>query len=180
MRTVRVFGFVGNSLVEFLDSLANSTTPRNSGTILLVLGTCLIAWCLWEGEKQFATKQWPQVSGLISTVGEKTVQLQKGTLKRPLLQCSYVVNGATYQTEQVSLGLFGGRRLNEGYTLVYYVKGRNVTVYYNPTRPGQGILEPGIGTDTWLVSGVGIIAMGIGFLLLTVVHKQDLSDLGEQ
>jgi hypothetical protein len=58
-----------------------------------------------------------------------------------------------------------------------YPVGKPVTVYYNPARPQQAVLEPGVAGVAWVLPALGLLfaTVGSGFtwLVLRTLKSQD-------
>ncbi len=118
---------------------------------------------------------WPTTSGVItaSEILENKQYRNSNTRSdvviyfEPSIRYRYTVSGRSYLSNQVSFGGFNSTDPKEATAIVNrYEKGRSVTVYYNPTRPEESVLETGTTPLTYIPLGLGIIFLGIGILML--------------
>lgn len=131
---------------------------------LLVLGLKNV----WRG---LASTDWPSTEGIVSKV-EMTTSTSRDTHRRNItttyhaeLNFRYSVNGRDYGTDQVRWGqILGSGDATEAVVLALsYPEGRRVKVHYNPRRPEEGVVKPGLTGSAFLLPGAAL-----AFLLFLV------------
>jgi hypothetical protein len=146
------------------------------GLLLLTIGALQI----YRGEQ---SKEWPTVPGVI-TVAELGKQSDRdsdgrtSTTYRADISYDYLVNDTAYVNGNVH---FGSMQSSDPSTaravLKRYPVGKSVTVYYNPARPQQAVLEPGVAAVAWILPALGLLfaVVGSGFcwLVLRMLRSQD-------
>jgi hypothetical protein len=120
-----------------------------------------------------ASRDWPSVEGqvTIATVEMKTESDDDGTTTKysPRVVYTYAIAGQQYTSDQVVPGarLWHTSRARAEAKLAYQT-GQQVTVYYNPNKPDQAVLEAGATRGAWgmLAIGVVITIAGIAIAIL--------------
>ena len=112
------------------------------------------------------TLRWPSVEGAI----ERSSASSEDNDILPKIVFSYRVADRRYER---SLPLPAGSGVTPDFAESYvkkYPQGAKVRVHYNPERPDQATLEPGLRHDDWLVFAIGLLATvcGGGFLVFGV------------
>lgn len=190
MPAFHVFGQFGIALLD-----ANTMSPLTAAiclgvfaAVFLLVGIALSISGIRQVKLAQSSSKWPATDGkIVSAIvtreestdtdssGGKT-RIRTDTTFRPRLQFAYEVAGVSYTADQ---RVIGG---TEGYSsqaqadsvIEKYPTGRSVKVYYDPSDPQDGVLEPGIsGTPfIWLVAGVvfAIVGVGIFFLMVQMVR----------
>ena len=129
-----------------------------AGLVMALWGWIIMA----RGRK---TRDWPSVEGLI----EQSLHSSDENDILPKIVFSYQVDDRRYQRD---LALPGGSGVTPDFAESYvkkYPQGTRVRVHYNPERPEQATLEPGLAHDDWLIFAIGLLATvcGAGFLLFS-------------
>lgn len=123
----------------------------------------LWGWIIIARNKK--TLHWPSVEGVI----EQSLLSSDENDILPKIVFGYRVGEHRYR-QDLALPAAGGVTPDfaEGY-IKKYPQGAKVQVHYNPDRPEQATLEPGLGRDDWLVFVTGLLATicGGGFLLFS-------------
>ena len=126
----------------------------------IIVGLAITAFG-WRGfQKGKANKQWPSITGQISST---TLASEENDLL-PDIRFSYTIDDDHYEGR---VEFPPGTMPMPGFASTQIEKhpvGSPVTVYYNPQQPEQATLEPGRANDDWL-----ILAMGIGFTAIGVL-----------
>lgn len=142
--------------------------------------------------KAQASKKWPSTPGEI-TVSEIDKKLRNGetpvsdieyeasswrrrrTLDRRYthfarVHYNYKVNETSYEGKRIAFGSVGTSNPRDAQRiLARYPKGQIVKVYYQPGKPNESLLEPGIKGSAFLLPILGglFMAVGLFFGLLT-------------
>jgi hypothetical protein len=120
-----------------------------------------------------ASRDWPPVEGQVNvaTVEMKTESDEDGTTTSysPRVVYTYAIAGQQYTSDQV---VVGARRWHSSQARaeakLAYQTGQQVTVYYNPNKPAQAVLEAGAtrGARGMLAIGIVFTIAGIAFVIL--------------
>jgi hypothetical protein len=120
------------------------------------------------------SKSWPMVEGTIlkSTLSESRATSEESASYDPYIFYEYKVGGVSYTSDQVDLRetalVFFTRRPAER-LVSKYAPNTRVKVYYNPSRPTQSVLEPGITKDIfYLYLLLGVVCIVIFVFLFTI------------
>ncbi len=130
--------------------------------LFVVAGLAATLWGLTIIAKGRRTLRWPSTEGAIeeSSLASDTDDLF------PHILFSYRVGAQTYRRE---LGFPGGTNPTPEFAASYVKKfpaGASVRVFYDPERPDQATLEPGLAQGDWMILTLGIAATILGILLL--------------
>ncbi|HEY7422788.1 MAG TPA: DUF3592 domain-containing protein [Gemmataceae bacterium] len=117
-----------------------------------------------ETKRQIASTSWPSVTGEVQGIDAKTwLDKDNNTKYYGRVTYRYLVEGKEYTTDLTDLGP-GTKRADRDAALADvsgYRPGMKVTVYYDPSDPGVGIIQNGIPT----IHLVLLIGLGIGTLV---------------
>ena len=132
------------------------------GLILLAVG----GYQMYRGRQ---STQWPTVTGVITVselgkhVDRDTDTGSSSTTYSADISYDYVVDDVAYVNGNV---YFGSMQSSDPSTarmvLNRYPVEKRVTVYYNPARPQQAVLEPGIALVAWILPALGLIFATVG------------------
>ena len=117
--------------------------------IFFLIGAYLIGVSLLAGADIISAQNWATANGKI----EETTFMITGS--RPSttaeqVSYSYQVNGQTYESDRVYFGL----TISDNKSPVRYQKDEHVYVYYDPTNPGNSVLQPN-DTHSIMLGGIG-------------------------
>lgn len=130
--------------------------------LFVVAGVAATLWGLTIIVKGRRTLRWPSTEGAI----EESRLVSDTDDLFPHILFSYRVGVQTYRRE---LGFPGGTSPTPEFAASYVKKfpvGARVRVFYNPERPDQATLEPGLAQGDWMILTLGILATLLGILLL--------------
>ena len=140
------------------------------GGVLVLAGTVMATWAvlfiLNDWEARHAQSEWPTVQG---TVVASEVWCQKYPAEPCLdnwylaVEYTYAVEGVAYSDKQEwSWVTPGGEQIAKDAELKY-APGTVATVHYDPTSPGNGVLQPGrIGDLVFIVGLAGLAGALMG------------------
>jgi hypothetical protein len=120
-----------------------------------------------------ASRDWPSVEGqvTIATVEMKTESDEDGTTTKysPRVVYTYAIAGQQYTSDQVVPGarLWHTSQARAKAKLAYQT-GQQVTVYYNPNKPAQAVLEAGATRGAWGMLVIGIVFTILGAVILVI------------
>ena len=114
-----------------------------------------------------ASSAWPSVQGEVteSKVEKKVKRVKRDgrfetkTTFLANVQYSYSVDGTPYSGGKVSFGDYGGEQKHAREIVGRYPKGKAVDVYYDPEKPEMAVLEPGATRSSYLILGIGLVAL---------------------
>ena len=88
-------------------------------------------------------------------------RLQNEDLYTPRLTYRYRVGSRDYEGTRIDLNRQRSfyRQSSANAVLEPYNPEREVTVYYNPDRPADALLRPGVSTATWVISALVVVLL---------------------
>jgi hypothetical protein len=136
--------------------------------IFFVVGIVLIIKAVRDRKKAEASAVWPSTAGTVteSTIEETYTRDEDGhreTHFKPVVRYTYQVVGSSYTGNQIAFG--GGSSSNyksAQQTIAAYPVGAQVTVYYNPEKPEEAVLE------RRAASSKVLLIVGIVFLVVSL------------
>lgn len=134
--------------------------------LFIVSGLAITAWGVHIMLAARKTQQWPAVEGKI----ERSVEGSETEDLLPDIEFSYPVDGETFHRSlEFPAGTMPTPEFNSSY-LKKYPPGSKVQVYYDPSKPAQATLEPGMASGDWMVLAAGLITaiIGLGMLLVEI------------
>jgi hypothetical protein len=134
--------------------------------IFLVVGAGLAYWGWNILQNARASASWPTANGVITrSVVTHSTDSDGGDSYSPEVTFTYTVNDTGYANDTIKFGenSYSSRRKAEGIAGNYPV-GKNVIVYYNPEKPNQSVLEPGVSAGSYIVLGIGVL-----FILISLI-----------
>lgn len=144
--------------------------PVPATLAVLVGGGVAVYGVVWY-ERARAMQRWPSVPGVVSqAVVEKFVDNHGGpedpsqTHYRAAVAYDYIVAGREYRARRVALAQVSASwRAPAEAKVARYPHGRAVTVYYDPEKPSEAILERE-SAPAWAATllGAGLLTMCVG------------------
>lgn len=138
------------------------------GGVFFLVGGILLFIAIRNRQKSSASMSWPSVPGTItaSAVRENSSTDEDGhesTTYSPAVEYEYLVNNQAYKGKRINYGVgSSSNRAAAQKEVDRFLPGMAVTVYYNPEKPGEAVL------DRKIVSSKAGLIIGIVFLVLTV------------
>ena len=130
--------------------------------IFIAGGIATTIWGGWVIANARKSLHWPKTEGTI----ECAQAASDADDLLPLIEFSYIVSGSRYQnTLNFPSGTTPTPELTRRY-LERYPSGSKVTVYYDPQHPQRATLEPGMAQGDWLILAMGLVATGLGIVML--------------
>jgi hypothetical protein len=139
------------------------------GLGISILGVKLI----WEA---YESQNWPSVQGKIISppVERESTRLKIGFRTR--IQYAYEAGGKRFLGDRIALGpLVGLYGPSDKHLARKYPKETIVTVYYNPIRPEQSVLEPGFNRNIILIVIFGPLVILCSVILFGNLKKFEVS-----
>lgn len=120
-----------------------------------------------------ASTTWPSVEGIIEQSSVSTTHRSgknKKTMYAAEITYRYTVEAQEYHCSTVAFGGNGSSSSSQAaYALTKrYPVGQAVPVYYEPQKPENAVLEPGVTWASYAVYGIGLVFLVVGGLMSTV------------
>jgi len=127
-----------------------------------------------------ASARWPTAAGTITTADVIEEEIEEANNERTSIRKIHRYQVDLRYAYQVGKRDFVGTAENWGWTGIYglrelaekaagrYAPGQPVTVYYDPARPGNAVLEPGTRKGSMAPLVFSVLAGGIGAVMLAV------------
>ena len=134
--------------------------------IFVIIGLVLLFIYFRNLAKVRASQDWPTVQGTViqSWVRKRSSTDDDGSVSYsyyPEIHYQYQIVGIEYQGNKIAFGpKVGGNRPRAEKIIEKYPTGANVTVYYQPDKPGNAVLERSI-YKVSLVMGIVFVLAGI-------------------
>jgi hypothetical protein len=140
-----------------------------AAALAILFGPGLLAYGAIVLRKGCTSHQWPSVQGEMIISRVRLVEWDDGAAIWPELEFEYRVGQRTFTSRNIAFGHAANLALpGEAERLVArYPAGEPATVHYNPDRPHEAVLEPGMGCGAYvaLVMGLLFLIVGIGALI---------------
>lgn len=142
------------------------------GLLFTVIGYFVAFWFgkpILDNAK--ASQTWPKTAGEITHSSVSTSRSRSNGKNKTLysfdVTYNYQVKGEKFTSSNV---FFGGDASSSDSSGAYqitrrYPTGAKVDVFYDPKNPGSAVLEPGAHWQSYLVYGIGLLFLLVGFLL---------------
>jgi hypothetical protein len=131
---------------------------------LVGAGLSYWGWTILQDARASAT--WPTAAGVVtSSEVDRSTDAEGGDSYSPEVDYQYQVDGQTITNNQIKFGenSYSSRRKAEEIAANYPL-GQQVTVYYEPERPTNAVLEPGVSAGSYIVISIGAL-----FLLISLI-----------
>ena len=139
------------------------------GACLIPIGALLAYLCRKELALEWSCGRWPKTAGFIAGSVAKEGITQGLTADGTFAPVDrywreiqwvfkYSVEGRTYESSRFNFSADGWQQNTHNFE-----EGEPVTVYYCPTDPAIGVLEPKL--EPGLLLGPALVALGLGFLV---------------
>jgi hypothetical protein len=139
--------------------------------VLLALGIFLIVFSVRSRKKAEESQAWPNTTGSITLSEVKRIVNRDDDGNEsyafiPSVEFSYSVAGQSYSGKRLA---FGGSIAQKDPAAVQkglerYPVGAQVTVYYNPEKPSEAVLERQAGGIKWAMT-LGILCLVLSFCI---------------
>lgn len=122
-------------------------------SLFIICGIAFIIFGISFFKKSIASENWYQAEGIIVSSNVRTnYEENHGKTYSADIEYQYNVGDVSYNSEEVSLGDYSSSNKNHFQKIVdkYYI-GKVVIVYYNPEKPSEAVLEPGLTIVPYIV-----------------------------
>jgi hypothetical protein len=136
-----------------------------AGMIIGLVVSCVAGYLLYAG---LSTSNWPHVTGhVVHSLYEETHE-DRNSSYRAEIRYAYKVFDATYTNDDIGYGRDAPDQIVKQ-LISEHPNGSAITVYYNPTHPGESVVIPGAGWIHWLLFGWGMFVL---FLTLPFTFRR--------
>ncbi|WP_230411843.1 DUF3592 domain-containing protein [Denitromonas iodatirespirans] len=125
-----------------------------------------------------SSRKWPSVSGEVvrSELSKKTTRGTGTTVSKvyeALVEYSYMIGGKSFTSRRIEfLYLRSNSESFHQKLLSHYPLGAQVQVFYNPDKPSEAVLKPGISSGGWfLVAFLAIVLSVLGITIFVKTHS---------
>jgi hypothetical protein len=136
-------------------------------TIFLGVGIFMLVKYFQDKKKTEESQAWSATSGQVtqSYVRESQTRDDDGYLTTtyyPEVRYTYQVMGVEYGGDKVSFGgAVGGGRKKAEEVIAQYPIGKNITVYYDPNKHEDAVIERRMGSKGFLIIGIVFTLIGV-------------------
>ncbi len=140
---------------------------------LLIAGTLSVVSGLVALVSGLRSRRWPCITGVVTISKAVSVRTKQNREPKwaPQIRYQYTVNKTKLTGTSIRFGMEGlsaGRKFAATYIDRYPV-GKVVQVFYEPDRPENAVLEPGISVEHLWPMGIGVALLVLGFAF--VLHE---------
>ena len=125
-------------------------------------GIAMAAWGWRVLQQSKKVKTWPKTRAKITCSELPGSQFEAFS---PKIEFCYHIDNQEYQQQQDFQGASLSREFCQQYVTKYPV-GKEVEVFYNPAKPTQASLEPGVEKGDWMIFACGILAALLGLAMM--------------
>ena len=161
-----------------VDKLAEGKMQRKAllfiWTVIGVVGLGVFLYGQYQLTRARGSVTWPLVTGKIITSQVQSHQDEDGTTYSADIEYSYTVNEKHFKSDVI---VIGGHEYSAGSAVDRYPLGKSVKVAYNPRKPDEAVLQPGVEStelQKWgisLMSGSFFMAVLFNFILRRAMHE---------
>ena len=169
-----------NAELDEVDKLAEGRMQRKAllfiWTVIGVVGLGVFLYGQYQLTRARGSVTWPLVTGKIITSQIQSHHDEDGTTYSADIEYNYTVNGKQFKSDVI---VIGGHDYSVGSAVERYPLGESVRVAYNPVKPHQAVLEPGVEStelQTWgisMMSGAFFMAVLFNFILRRAMHEDE-------
>ena len=169
-----------NAELDEVDKLAEGRMQRKAllfiWTVIGVVGLGVFLYGQYQLTRARGSVTWPLVTGKIITSQIQSHHDEDGTTYSADIEYNYTVNGKQFKSDVI---VIGGHDYSAGSAVERYPVGKSVLLAYNPVKPHQAVLEPGVEStelQTWgisMMSGAFFMAVLFNFILRRAMHEDE-------
>ena len=137
------------------------------GWIMILAGAVALYFGVVSLQRAKESVSWPTVQGVIeeSRVERDRSDARKDATYLQKICYSFEVEGAKHSGTRVAYGDYSSSDLSHAQGIVdRYPVGKQVSVYYQPGKPDECLLEPGVTAQAWFMPGFGLTLLVGGVL----------------
>lgn len=167
-----------NAELDDADKLAEGRMQRKAllfiWTVIGVVGLGVFLYGQYQLTRARGSVTWPLVTGKIITSQVQSHHGEDGTTYSADIEYSYTVNEKQFKSDVI---VIGGHDYSAGSAVERYPLGESVRVAYNPVKPHQAVLQPGVEStelQKWgisMMSGAFFMAVLFNFILRRAMNE---------
>jgi hypothetical protein len=149
-------------------------SDQTAGLITSITALCSCSCLILMSIRIYESKSWPTAKGTIreSRIEENTGSIRRGHFGLIVLY-TYIVKGHEYKSDRLYFYDYQSKpwRHYVEKDLLLYPVGKIVTVYYNPRKPYDAVLDRNVPiwmTIFWLFFTSFLLVCGVGFFLKSI------------
>lgn len=149
-------------------------SDQTAGIITSLIALCFCSCLILVSIRIYESKSWPTAKGTIreSRIEERTGSINPGYFDL-IVFYTYIVKWREYKSDRLYFYDYQPKqwRHNAEKDLLLYPVGKIVTVYYNPRKPSDAVLDRNIPvwmTIFWLFFTSFLLVAGVGFFLKNI------------
>jgi Protein of unknown function (DUF3592) len=135
---------------------------RIFGGLFMLVGALQLILCLDNSAQGIAAASWPTTSGVIRSSYVREVTGGGGSGYIPSVTYSYMAGSESFLGTRIWLMEFSELPDDARRTVDNFPVGSAVKVYFDPKRPNQSLLRPGLSTFSWMWLGLSFTALLVG------------------
>lgn len=139
-------------------------------SIFVIVGLAVTIFGVLEVLKAQASASWPGAPGIIvASEMSEHYDSDSGTTYSADIAYTFQVAATSYRGDQIKIGEVSTSDADDArHWLNKYPVGAEVLVYYDPAKPGESVLEPGVHASTFFLPGFGFVFATFGALFVCV------------
>jgi len=151
------------------------------GVVFVAVGVAVAAWGFMNLSKAMQSKSWPTAEGkIVSSQVVKKVESytdsnkhrRNRTIYRAHVRYSYMAKGRSLIGGKITMADSGSSSETRAKKIRdRYPAGSVCTVYYNPEKPEDSVLEAGINFGALMLPGIGVLFAVAGIAVLITSRK---------
>ena len=141
----------------------------------LAVGLAITSVGLMQFRAARVSPGWPSIEGIVvDAVNLEEYTIDGGYHYKPVVAFKYEVEGREYFSDRLT---YGRKKFPDeafvDHVIRQYPAGMSVTVYYNPRRPRQAVLQPGDTSGTGVIAGTGIVIAVLSLFPIVRGRRRD-------
>lgn len=131
--------------------------------IIGLVGLAIFCYGHHKRSQARASGTWPSVDGEVVTSRVERHTNDEGTHHSADIEYRYRVDGKEFKSNVI---VIGGHGYSAHGVVSRYPQGQSVNVAYNPSKPHQAVLEPGVESTQMQTLGIGVMSAALFMALL--------------
>jgi len=146
--------------------------------LFLGLGVGMLLWARSTRKKAQASQAWPIAAGAVVSSEVKVErntnsmdgEMQETVSYRPAVSYRYAVGGVEHTGSRITFGPASYTKGSAETMAGKYPAGASLSIFYNPQKPEEGVLETKASGSTLLtIGGIVFLLVGVSLSCLTVI-----------
>jgi len=154
-------------------SKSKKSSPVFMVVILLVFGLIIGGVGLYRYNLGKKSASWPAVKGKMTYARAVSTKVDNKNEYRLSVKYRYIVDGKSYTGERITASDQNQKtRSRANNVLKKYPVGGEVSVYYNPARPGSSVLKTGVNKNVSLPIGIAVVCFLLAMAIIVSEFKK--------